>query len=62
MKLVKYRLMTFEKQFCHRCTRIAFCVLVERSFYCKECFEAMTHDPETRVQMAKIMNRLPDIE
>jgi hypothetical protein len=54
--------MTFEKQFCKRCTRIAFCVLVGHDYYCDACFDTVSHDPETRVQIMKILNQLPDME
>jgi hypothetical protein len=62
VKLVKYRLMTFEKQFCNRCTRNCYCILVGTTFFCQACFEVLTLDPETRVHMKKIMDQLPQIE
>ena len=30
--------MTFEKQQCHACRRIAFCVLVDINWYCENCY------------------------
>jgi hypothetical protein len=54
--------MTFEKQFCKRCTGIHFCILVGHDYYCNACFDTVSHDSETREQIAKIMNQLPSME
>ena len=54
--------MTFEKQFCVRCTGIHFCILVGTDFYCKACLDTVANDPETEKQIKKIMNQIPSME
>lgn len=47
------RLMTFERQFCSRCTNIHYCVLVGKKFYCQPCFDEMNNDPEQKNKLRK---------
>jgi len=59
-----YREMTYEKQFCCRCTNVHYCIDIDGSWYCKLCFDSVIHDPETKANMNKIMIEcgLEDIE
>jgi len=47
--------MTYERQFCVRCTNVHFCVMVGSDFYCQNCFDTVVNDPETKENIAKIM-------
>jgi len=47
--------MTFEKQFCCRCTNMDFCILVGKKFYCSSCFEAVNSDPQQKKEIETIM-------
>ena len=47
--------MTFERQFCCRCTNIHYCILVGKKFYCEPCFDEMNNDPQQKKQIEKIM-------
>ena len=47
--------MTFEKQFCCRCTNIHFCILVGKKFYCSACFDAVNSDPQQKKDIEQIM-------
>jgi len=56
--------MTYEKQFCTRCTNLHNCVLVGTSWYCQWCFDTVVNDPETKTNIEKIiiLSKLEDIE
>jgi len=56
--------MTFEKQFCCRCTNLHYCVLVGTKFYCNLCFEIVNVDPQQKREIEEIMIRcgIEDIE
>jgi len=49
------QIMTFEKQFCTRCTNAHFCIKIGKKWYCQACFEEVVNDPETSKQMEQIM-------
>ena len=47
--------MTFEKQFCNRCTNIHYCILTGSKWYCEPCFDEMINDPQQKKQIEKIL-------
>jgi len=47
--------MTFERQFCNRCTNVHYCMLIAKKWYCEPCFEEMINNPEQKKQIEKIL-------
>ncbi len=55
---------TFQKDFCHICTRYADCILIGIYTYCKACVTMRMNDPDGKDIFIKLMNEsgVTDIE
>jgi len=51
----KLRLMTFEKMFCSRCTRLTNCMILSQMAFCEHCLEILCLDFETKKTMETLM-------
>ena len=56
--------MIYERNECQRCTRLAFCINLDKIHYCNACFETLSNDFETKEVMQKLLKTcgLLDIE